>query len=119
MRKLVEDLVTSALSRAVQSGELALSELPAPSVERPRDLEHGDWATSVALKLAKEAHMNPRQIAEIIASHMESPAVERIEVAGPGFINVKLADSALQDVVQGGSAPKTPSTAPGRMPAMA
>ena len=42
--------------------------------------------------------MNPRQIAEIIASHMESPAVERIEVAGPGFINVKLADSALQDV---------------------
>ena len=98
MRKLVEDLVTSALSRAVQSGELALSELPAPSVERPRDLEHGDWATSVALKLAKEAHMNPRQIAEIIASHMENPAVERIEVAGPGFINVKLADSALQDV---------------------
>ena len=98
MRKLVEDLVTSALSQAVQSGELALSELPAPSVERPRDLEHGDWATSVALKLAKQAHMNPRQIAEIIASHMESPAVERIEVAGPGFINVKLADSALQDV---------------------
>lgn len=98
MRKLVEDLVTSALNQAVQSGELALSELPAPSVERPRDLEHGDWATSVALKLAKQAHMNPRQIAEIIASHMESPAVERIEVAGPGFINVKLADSALQDV---------------------
>ena len=98
MRKLVEDLVTSALSQAVQSGELALPELPAPSVERPRDLEHGDWATSVALKLAKQAHMNPRQIAEIIASHMESPAVERIEVAGPGFINVKLADSALQDV---------------------
>lgn len=98
MRKLVEDLVTSALSQAVQSGELALPELPAPSVERPRDLEHGDWATSVALKLAKQAHMNPRQIAEIIASHMESPVVERIEVAGPGFINVKLADSALQDV---------------------
>lgn len=98
MRKLVEDLVTSALRQAVQSGELALPELPAPSVERPRDLEHGDWATSVALKLAKQAHMNPRQIAEIIASHMESPAVERIEVAGPGFINVKLADSALQDV---------------------
>ena len=57
VRKLVEDLVTSALSQAVQSGELALPELPAPSVERPRDLEHGDWATSVALKLAKQAHM--------------------------------------------------------------
>ena len=99
MRTLVENLVTDAVKAAVQAGELPLETMPDPGVERPRDLSHGDWASSVALRCAKQAHMSPRDIAQAIVSHMQgSDAVASVEIAGPGFINVKLATSALQEV---------------------
>lgn len=99
MREIVESLVRSALEAAVAAGELSIDLPVDPAVERPRDLAHGDWASSIALRCAKQAHMNPRQIAEIVAGHIESaPEIESVEIAGPGFINVKLSDAALQSV---------------------
>lgn len=82
---------------------LAAAGLPdtEPEFERPRNREHGDWATNVALALAKSAQQPPRAIAERIVAHLEPPAdVAAIEIAGPGFINFTLAHEAFQDVVR-------------------
>ena len=101
MRNKVESTVVKAIEAAVESGELPLEEIPDPSIERPRDKGHGDWATSVAMKLAKQAHMKPRDIAQAIASHIErGDFIAEVEIAGPGFINLTLTDKALQDVIR-------------------
>ena len=99
MRHRIEGLVRRAIEESVESGELEIDDVPEnPSVEHPRDKGHGDWASSVAMKLAKQAHMNPRQIAQIIVSHMETgPLVESIEIAGPGFINMTVSNEALYE----------------------
>jgi arginyl-tRNA synthetase len=101
MRHTIETVVSEALASAVQSGELALGYSPEPAVERPRDPSHGDWATAVALRLAKELGRNPREIAGVIAAHIErSESIASVEVAGPGFINLRLSDAALQNVIR-------------------
>jgi arginyl-tRNA synthetase len=86
-------LFRDALHRAAGSGALALdpSEVPEPALERPRLAEHGDWATNVALVLARAAKAPPRAVAEAMVAHLELPDwVAGVEVAGPGFVNVRL-----------------------------
>ena len=85
------------LPEAANSPELA--ELR-PSVERARDAKNGDFATNVAMRLAKPLKKNPRDLAsDIVGALPESDIVERTEVAGPGFINFFLRPSALHDEV--------------------
>ena len=88
--------VRAAVSAAVEAGELAV---PVPSevaVERPRQKAHGDYATSVALQLAGPAGLPPRAVAELLAAHLRGAAgIAEVEVAGPGFLNVRLAEAAL------------------------
>jgi len=92
--------VTAALARLVDSGELTLAALPEVPVERSRDADHGDYATPVALTLAREARMNPRAIAELIVSRLDaSDAIAEVAVAGPGFINFTIADNARASLV--------------------
>ena len=101
MKNRIEKLVTDAIAEAIESGELPIETMPDPCVERPREKEHGDWATSVALKLAKPARMNPRKIAEAVASHIPTgDIVDAVEIAGPGFINLRLSNAALQGVIK-------------------
>ena len=70
--------------------------------ERPRQREHGDWATNVALTLAKPVGRPPREIAQTLVDHLQLPAdVDRVEIAGPGFINLYLAHGALEQIVAG------------------
>jgi arginyl-tRNA synthetase len=86
-------LFRAALERAAASGDLALdpAAIPEPALERPRLPEHGDWATNVAMTLAKAAKAPPRRIAEAMVAHLELPDwVAAVEVAGPGFVNVRL-----------------------------
>ncbi|HEX2374524.1 MAG TPA: arginine--tRNA ligase [Actinomycetota bacterium] len=86
-------LFRAALVRAAASGALALDPeaIPEPQLERPRLPEHGDWATNVALVLAKAAKTSPRAVAEAMVAHLELPDwVAEVEVAGPGFVNVRL-----------------------------
>ena len=86
-------LFKAALVRAASSGALALDPdaIPEPSLERPRLPEHGDWATNVALALARAAKAPPRTVAEAMVAHLELPEwVAGVEVAGPGFVNVRL-----------------------------
>lgn len=101
MRDLVTQLVATAVAEAVAAGEIALDPLPAVEVERPRDPAHGDWATNVALKSAKATGMAPREIAGIVAARMAAhPDIDgEPEVAGPGFINIRLSAAALQRIV--------------------
>jgi arginyl-tRNA synthetase len=68
------------------------------AVEPPRDPSHGDLATNAAMVLAKQAQTNPRALAELIKPKLEAvPAVSSIEVAGPGFINLRLSPDAWRD----------------------
>ena len=97
MRTLVEALVTDAIAAARADGALAIEGDVAPCVERPRDAAHGDWASSVAMRLAKQAHMSPRAIAETLVEHMQVGGdIASIDIAGPGFINVTLSPRAWQ-----------------------
>jgi len=87
------ELIRAALVRAASSGALALDRdaVPEPALERPRLAEHGDWATNVALVLAKAAKAPPRAVADAMVAHLELPDwVAGVEVAGPGFVNVRL-----------------------------
>ena len=70
----------------------------AVAVEPPRDPSHGDLATNAAMVLAKQARTNPRALAELIAPKLEAvPAVTSVEIAGPGFINLRLSPDAWRD----------------------
>jgi arginyl-tRNA synthetase len=70
-------------------------------VEPPRDASHGDLATNAAMALAKEAKSNPRALAQLISAELaREPGVASTEIAGPGFINIRLAASVHHDVVR-------------------
>jgi arginyl-tRNA synthetase len=76
------------------AGELARIAGAPVELERPAKAEHGDYATNVAMRLAPERRSNPRELAEELAAQgTELPAVERAEIAGPGFLNLWLADA--------------------------
>jgi arginyl-tRNA synthetase len=73
------------------------------ALEPPKDRDHGDWATSVALQVAKPAGVKPRDAAERIAAALEAsslPHLERVEIAGPGFLNLFLSPTWLHDVLR-------------------
>ncbi len=91
--------IRAALLSAISNGQLNLAAEDIPSeivVERPKNLDHGDWATNVAMQVGKKAGLNPRAAAEILQPILkELPGVEGVEIAGPGFINIRL-DAASQ-----------------------
>ena len=101
--------VRGAVAAAVEAGDLSVPVPDEVVVERPRQKGHGDYATSVALQLAKPAGMPPRAVAELLAARLRTVGgVADVEVAGPGFLNVRLAEAALaqvaRDVVRAGAA---------------
>ncbi len=101
--------ITDSLSDALRHA-LDAAGLPAPSEvqwEIPRESRHGDYATNVAMSLAREARRPPRKIAEaIVASFPKTAVVDRVEIAGPGFLNVFLSPAwcaeALHEVLAAG-----------------
>jgi arginyl-tRNA synthetase len=96
----ITDHLADALRHALDAAGL-----PAPTEvqwEIPREARHGDYATNVAMALAREARRPPRKIAEaIVASFPKTPAVDRLEIAGPGFLNVFLAPRWCADGLHG------------------
>ncbi len=93
--------VRSVVADAVQAGELDVAVPDEVSVERPRVKEHGDYATSIALQLAKPAGRRPRDVADLLAARLRAvEGVSEVDVAGPGFLNVRLATGALGEVVR-------------------
>ena len=96
----LDALVQGALQAAREDGSLNLDELPPSGLERPRDEGHGDWASTVAMRAAKAAKRNPREIAQVLVDHLPADSiVEKVEVAGPGFVNFYCKPQVLQGVV--------------------
>lgn len=94
---LRDDLVhaiATARDRAIGSGAIAIppgAPLPAIGIERPANPDHGDWASNVAMQLAPAARMAPMRIAQAIVGHLERPdSIALVEVAPPGFLNLRL-----------------------------
>jgi arginyl-tRNA synthetase len=84
--------ISACLKDAVNAGEIALSASAVPDevrVERPKNRDHGDWATNIALQLAKQAGTNPREFATVLSAHLKSiDGVSAVDIAGPGFLNI-------------------------------
>jgi arginyl-tRNA synthetase len=97
----VSSAVVAAIRAAVTAGELSV-EVPAQAtVERPKNKEHGDYATNVALQLAKPAGRPPREVADVLAAHLRAqPGLESVEVAGPGFLNITLSEAAQAELAR-------------------
>ena len=102
---LIAEAIYAALSDLVSAGSLksdALAGLTTQSIplERPKNREHGDYASSIALTLAKNAGRNPREIATDIAGRLaQSKFISKVDIAGPGFINLTLAKDAQGAIV--------------------
>jgi arginyl-tRNA synthetase len=94
----------AVLTAAVADGAVALAadDVPASvAVERPRQREHGDWATNVALQLAKKAGTAPRALAEVLAERLRAvPGVAAVDIAGPGFLNISLDTAAAGELAR-------------------
>lgn len=94
----------AVLTSAVADGVVTLTadDVPASvAVERPRQREHGDWATNVALQLAKKAGTAPRALAEVLAERLRAvPGVAAVDVAGPGFLNISLDTAAAGELAR-------------------
>ena len=101
----IKEQVTSQLEKAAQSakavGELNFIELPSYVLEEPREKQHGDLATNLAMVLAKQAKRSPRDIAAILIKHLDTTGtwIESSEIAGAGFINFRLNPLWLTDVI--------------------
>lgn len=93
--------VLGAVRRAVEAGELTVPVPDGVLVERGRGGRYGDYATGVALRLARPAGREPRVVAGIIAGRLAgSPGIARVEIAGPGFLNITLDAAAHADLVR-------------------
>jgi arginyl-tRNA synthetase len=92
-------LIADLFSRALASVAPDLSQTPIV-LERPRQALHGDFASNLALQLAKPLRRNPRELAQLLVSELPfSPLIEKVEVAGPGFINITLTQVARAAIV--------------------
>ena len=83
-------------------GALGAAELPSEVViERPKNREHGDWATNVAMQLAGKFGMNPRAFAELLSAELSKvDGIEKVDIAGPGFINITLSAAAAGELAK-------------------
>ena len=87
----LEAAIKAALERAFKAGSLSGQIPEAIKLERPKDRDHGDYATSIALQLAKPAGKNPRDVAQIICDLLAgTEGISQVDIAGPGFINITL-----------------------------
>ncbi len=94
-------LLKQGIEAARKSGALPEFETPEITVSKPSRPNQGDYATPIAMQLAKSAKANPRQIAQAIAEHIPpAPFLDKVEVAGPGFINFWLAPRWVQEQVE-------------------
>ncbi len=94
MSSLADQLAASIrglVAAAIENGELTGSAPESIVLERPKNRDHGDYATSIALQLAKAAGKNPREVATLLQGAIaDLPGVSKVDIAGPGFINITL-----------------------------
>ncbi|WDF32333.1 arginine--tRNA ligase [Arthrobacter agilis] len=101
--------ISACLRAAVDAGDISIDLPSEVRVERPKNRDHGDWATNIALQLGKKAGMNPRQFAQLLSDRLAGiDGVKSVEIAGPGFLNITLdagaAGELARSIVEAGSA---------------
>lgn len=99
MKQHIENLISVALKQLQESNELPTLQAVI-QIDTTKDSQHGDFASNISLVLAKQAQMKPRDIATLIVKHLpESPYIQKVDIAGPGFINFFLSPRALFDMI--------------------
>jgi arginyl-tRNA synthetase len=101
IQEFLREKITEAVKQAVQNELLAIETIPEFVIEAPREKFHGDFAANIAMLLARQARMAPRKIAEILVDIIKQnpdTQIERVEVAGAGFINFFLSRAWLYDI---------------------
>ena len=94
--------IVQALGSLVAGGKLPEFEIPSEVVvERPKNRDHGDWASNVAMQYAAKVGVRPRDFADALAAELSNAeGVEKVEVAGPGFLNLFVSDSAAASLAK-------------------
>lgn len=101
MKTNIEDLINQAINSLKQQGLLDASLQPKVQVTRTRDVAHGDFASNVAMMLAKPAGRNPRELAQALIDVLpDDEHVHKVEIAGPGFINFFLHQHTTLDIIR-------------------
>lgn len=97
----LSEAIVAALRALVAAGSVQLEVPSEVVVERPKNRDHGDWATNVAMQLGAKAGLKPREFAELLAGELEKSAgIEKVEIAGPGFINLFVSNSAAGELAR-------------------
>lgn len=98
----LSNCILRALEKLQQNAVLPAGELPgAVTVERPKNRDHGDWATNIAMQSANSFGLNPRQLAELLTTELsKAEGIEKVEIAGPGFINITLSKAAAGELAK-------------------
>ena len=106
MKTAIQIIIHDALEKARQAGELELSPFPKIVVEKPKDEKMGDFSTNIAMTLARSERKNPKMIAESVVRYLKNGDLSQVEIAGPGFINLKMSHEfflqRLKNVVKQG-----------------
>lgn len=94
------DLLKDVLKNALQNAFPDISDVDV-CLERPKDDKNGDFASTIALRLAKQLGKNPREISQCIVDNIpQNSVIDNVEIAGPGFINFYLSDSSVANIVK-------------------
>ena len=97
----IEMVIKNAIDKAVENGQLVEIDLPQIMIEKPREEAFGDFSTNIAMQIVKQAKKAPRQIAEVIVQNInkEGTFINKVSVAGPGFINFYLDNEWLYETL--------------------
>lgn len=98
----IKNIVEQAIKKATDEGLISVTSIPEIEIEEPKEKQHGDLAINTAMVMARQAKMAPKKIAEIIVSNIDitDTLIEKMEVAGPGFINFYLKDKYLEEALK-------------------
>jgi arginyl-tRNA synthetase len=101
VKEHIQELLSQALLHLQRDGSLSMQGEPLIQLDRTKSIEHGDFASNIAMMLAKSVGMPPRKLAQLVIENLpRSRQVEKVEIAGPGFINFFLHHCALRGVVK-------------------
>ena len=93
--------IKKSLESLISAKKIAVSDIPEIKIERPKNKDHGDYASNIALMVAKPAGVNPREVAQLLVDELsKTPAFKKVEIAGPGFLNFTLESASLGEVVK-------------------
>jgi len=93
--------IKKSLESLISVKKIAVNDIPEIKIERPKSKDHGDYASNIALMVAKPAGVNPREVAQLLVDELsKNAAFKKVEIAGPGFLNFTLESASLGEVVR-------------------